>query len=153
MTRSAAIFDMDGTLCDVTGIRHLLGVGKSGRRNKRNFDAFHEESVNCPPNDWVLRNARWLNDQDVAIIVVTARKSRWFNVTWWWLRENGVPFDRLYMRDDWDQRKDAIVKGEILDRIWREGFDPVIAYDDNPNVIALWEASGIPTVRVPGWID
>ena len=145
----AAIFDVDGTLCNVESVRHHLGVGVPGA--KRDYNRFHEESVNCPPHQWVVDRARWMAEQDLGIIVVTARKARWFNHTWWWLRENRVPFDALHMRDDWDQRPDYVVKKDILERI-RRRWEPVIAFDDNPAVIRLWEEEGISTVRVPGWV-
>lgn len=141
-----AIFDVDGTLCDVSGIRHYLNNGN------RNFNAFHSESVNCPPHQWVVEMAQETRNNDIAIIVVTARKSRWFNHTWWWLNENRVPYDELLMRDDWDQRPDYEVKNDILTRI-RARWNPLFAVDDNPNVIELWQQNGIPAIVVPGWED
>lgn len=139
----AVIFDVDGTLCNVSSIRHYL------RGDQRDFESFHRESVNCPPNEWVAQLARDMNEY-YAIIVVTARKNRWFNPTWWWLNENGVPYDELFMRDDRDQRKDYVVKQEILNRIVKR-YNPILAVDDNPNVIELWEQNDIPTIIVPGW--
>ena len=41
---AAVIVDIDGTLVDVSSVRHhVAGPGK------RNFDAFHRESADCPP--------------------------------------------------------------------------------------------------------
>lgn len=45
---AALLVDLDGTLVDVSGIRHFVEGGK------RDFDSFHLESVNCPPNWNVL---------------------------------------------------------------------------------------------------
>ena len=42
--QEAAIFDMDGTLCDVRSIRHYVQY----KPNHRNFHKFHGESINCP---------------------------------------------------------------------------------------------------------
>ena len=42
------------------------------------------------------------------------------------------------------------VKRDILSTI-RCHYDVVMAVDDNPSVIALWEAEGIETIVVPGW--
>lgn len=152
----AAIFDVDGTLCDVSSIRWMLGIGvdpatKEQVRSK-NFDRFHEESAGCPPHSNIASEARWFHAQGYKILIVTARKSRWFNVTWFWLRHNKIPFDRIYMRQDWDQRKDRIVKQEILEQIIQQ-YRPVVAYDDNPNVIDLWRENNITTVLVPGWVE
>ena len=140
------IFDVDGTLCNVSNIRHHL------RNGNRNFDHFHADSVNCPPHQWVVNMAQNLSRNGIDIVVVTARKSRWFNVTWWWLNENRVPYVDLLMRDDWDQRPDYEVKEDILHRI-NQRWVPVLAVDDNPNVVGLWRENGIPTIQVPGWED
>lgn len=47
MLPEAVVVDCDGTLVDVSGIRHLLtGPGR--------FDAFHRASIDCPPHQWVV---------------------------------------------------------------------------------------------------
>ena len=140
---NAVIFDMDGTLANVSGIRHYV------RARPKNFDKFHAESINCPPNEEVVQSARDLVT-DHVILVVTARKVKWVYHTLFWLVENGVPYDELLMRDDWDDRPDYEVKRDILEHI-RSRWTPVLAFDDNPNVIKLWEEHGIPTVHVEGW--
>jgi len=142
----AAIFDMDGTLADVTSIRHhVLGSIK-------NFDAFHRASVDVPTHQWVVDRARALHDDGIAILIVTARNHMWRHHAVWWLALNDVPSDALWMRHDDDQRKDRLVKEDILKRILELGFEPIIAFDDNPTVIDLWVEHGIPVVNVPGWV-
>jgi len=139
----AVLVDCDGTLVDVTGIRHLLdGPGR--------FDAFHRESVNCPPNQWVIDEVRAQHAAGRAVLVVTARQARYRNLTAFWLAMHGVPSDAMWMRATNDGRPDRVVKAEILVRI-RTRWRPVLAFDDNPNVVALWEAEGIPVTIVPGW--
>lgn len=144
MKSAAVIFDMDGTLTDVSGIRHHV----TGPR--RDFDAFHRASVDCPPHDWVADLARQCDTDGFAVLVVTARRARWRHHTAWWLAMHGVPSAALFMRHDRDGRPDAAVKRDILARI-RRSWDPVLAVDDQPAVLAVWESAGIRTVRVPGW--
>ena len=55
------------------------------------------------------------------------------------------------MRGPADFRKDVIVKQEMLESINCDGYNLIEAWDDNPNIIQLWESNGIPTVLVPGW--
>ena len=136
---------MDGTLCDVSAIRQML-------LDTRNFDAFHAESVNCPPHHGVVELLNQAKDDGHAIIVVTARKHRWRNHTATWLALNGVHSDAMFMRHDNDQRKDYLVKKDILNTV-RNSYDVVHAVDDNPAVIKLWIEEGIPTTLVTGWID
>lgn len=140
--------DMDGTLCDVSDIRHYV------RGESRNFDKFHRASLFCPPNTGVLFAClSWKVLAKTPVLIVTARDARYEQVTRDWLFKYGVIYDALYMRPWGDQRPDYVVKSEILAQIRADGYNPVLAYDDNPSVIQLWEENNIKTVTVPGWID
>ncbi|SES03663.1 hypothetical protein [Streptomyces qinglanensis] len=141
--RDAVIFDVDGTLCDVRGIRHLLD--EPGR-----FHAFHTASVDCPPHAHVVGAAHEARAAGLGVLVVTARSVRFRPHTAMWLALHGVPSDAMWMRAHHDQRPDYEVKRSILARI-RERWRPVHAWDDNPAVLALWAEEGIPTTVVPGW--
>jgi phosphoglycolate phosphatase-like HAD superfamily hydrolase len=141
--RDAVIFDMDGTLCDVRSIRHLIN-GPGG------FDAFHQASIDCPPHEWVVEAAREAHAAGQAVLIVTGRAQKHRNVTAMWLALHNVPSDGMWMRRNGDFRKDFIVKREILARI-RQRFNPVRAWDDNPNVLDLWRQENIPVTVVPGW--
>lgn len=142
--RSCVIFDMDGTLADVSGIRHHV------RGLARDFDAFHAASVDCPPHHDVVAMARDFHDAGIDVVIVTARTHRWRHHTAWFLAMHDVPSVAMFMRHDGDQRPDVDVKRDILARI-RQTWNVVAAVDDNPNVTALWISEGIPTHIVPGW--
>jgi phosphoglycolate phosphatase-like HAD superfamily hydrolase len=142
--KTAVIFDMDGTLADVSSIRHHV------EGPKKNFRAFHEDSVNVPPNPDVLQMAHDAKQSGHDVIVVTARDAEYKPHTTWWLSEHEVPHDALYMRNRGDRRPDYEVKKDILGHIAKH-WEPVHAVDDNPNVLKLWHENGISTTRVPGW--
>lgn len=143
--RSAVIFDVDGTLADVTSIRHhVMGGGP------KNFDKFHEQSVNVPPHPHVVQMAHDAKKAGHDVIVVTARKAQWRPHTAMWLAQNNVPSDAMFMRANDDQRPDYEVKNDILQRI-SKSWDVVHAVDDNPHVLRLWDEHKIPTTQVPGW--
>lgn len=142
----AVIFDMDGTLCDVRSVRHHI----TGPR--RDFDAFHRASAGCPPHPWVVEAAREQAAAGRAVLIVSARLERYRRLTSMWLALHEVPSDTLLMRPDGDFRKDFVVKADILRRI-RRRWTPVHAWDDNPQVLSLWEREGIPCTVVPGWDD
>lgn len=147
----AVIFDMDGTLADVSGLRHYV-QGGPGNNYKKDFDSFHSESAAAPPNQDVVNMARQFDQSGHKVVVVTARSARYRPHTAFWLADNHVPSDAMYMRPDGDHRPDYEVKKDILGRINRS-YDVVHAVDDNPNVLKLWHEHGIPTTRVPGWND
>lgn len=140
----AVIFDVDGTLVDVSGIRHLLNAPT------RDFEAFHQASMDCPPHTWVVDLARATHRAGRKVVVVTARRETFSFLTALWLQENNVPHERLEMRGRYDFRPDGQVKADILARL-RNRYRIVGAVDDNPAVIALWESENIPVTVVPGW--
>jgi predicted kinase len=139
----AVVYDMDGTTTDISGIRHFV------RGKYRNFDAFHRSSLFCPPNQDVLDMMHDTAAAGLTNIVVTARNREYEDVTVKWLDDHNAPFSNIYMRKDGDQRKDNIVKAEILEDILVD-YDVVHAVDDRPEVIEVWHSAGIQTTLVPG---
>lgn len=149
--RDAVIFDMDGTLADVSSIRHYLKKYDNGK-NYKDFESFHRESVNVPPHSHVADCALRAHMLGSAILIVTARRAKWRHETAWFLALHGIPSDALYMRRNNDHRPDYEVKKDILNSI-RTKYNVIHAYDDNPSVIRLWQEEGIPTTLVEGWED
>jgi FMN phosphatase YigB (HAD superfamily) len=149
--RSAVIFDMDGTLADVSSIRHhLTKYDETKRTVIKHFHRFHAESVSVPPHDHVVNAAQMAHMLGHAVLIVTARKHMWRHHTAWWLALHNVPSDMLMMRGDQDNRKDYEVKKDMLDTL-RNAYDIIHAWDDNPSIIKLWQENNIPTTVVPGW--
>lgn len=48
MNRRCLIVDMDGTLADVTSVRHHV------LNRPKDFTAFHAGALNCPAHNWVV---------------------------------------------------------------------------------------------------
>lgn len=151
--KTAVIFDMDGTLADVSSIRHhLTKYDATKRRVMKHFHRFHAESVRVPPHGHVVNAAQVAKMMGHEVLVVTARKHMWRHHTAWWLAMHNVPSDMLMMRGNEDNRKDYEVKKDMLDTI-RKAYNVIHAWDDNPSIIKLWTEEGIPTTVVPGWED
>ena len=148
--RPAYIFDVDGTLADVSSILHYVKGDRTTEKFKKNFHKFHAESVNVPPHKEVVEMVWEAVDAGFDIIVVTARKEMWRAQTSIWLAIHGIPSDALFMRQDADNRKDYEVKKDILGHI-EQFWDVAHAVDDNPNVIKLWQEHGIETTKIGDW--
>lgn len=144
--REAALFDVDGTLADVSGVRHYVLADP----RRKNFEKFHAGASYVPAHADVVDLAREQHEAGRVVVVVTARMEKWRYRTATWLQKWEVPFDHLLMRRDGDQRRDVEVKRDILAGI-REHYEVVLAVDDNPSIIELWQSEGIPVHRVPGW--
>lgn len=144
----AAIFDIDGTLADVSSMRHYVLTDP----RRKDFDRFHKAACLFAPAHVEIVSEAWMwKARGVHILVVTSRMRKWGSYTKVWMDKHGVPYDRIYMRNNGDHRRDFEVKKDILARIRSQGYSIVKAYDDNPNVLALWRAEGIPVHVVPGW--
>lgn len=146
MKPSAVIVDVDGTLVDVSSVRHhVAGPGK------RDFHAFHSGSADCPPHAEAITWVEQMADAGHHILVVTARMEQWRPLTRAWLDTHMTrPFSELVMRANRDFRPDREVKREIHAAL-SDRYHIRAAADDNPNVIALWEELGIPVTVIPGW--
>ncbi|MCW2838871.1 MAG: hypothetical protein JWR55_354 [Aeromicrobium sp.] len=135
--RDAVIFDMDGTLCDTSGIVHLI------EGDEKDFLAFHAASAACPAREDVAVAAREQAEQGRAVLVVTSREFIWRDLTLDWLVAQDVPYDALYMRIVGDFRKDVVVKTEILQQISDDGFRVLEAWEDAPDVVELWRDNDV----------
>lgn len=135
--RDAVIFDMDGTLCDTSGIVHLI------EGDEKDYHAFHAASADCPARDEVVAAARQQAEQGRAVLVVTSREFIWRDLTLDWLVAQGVPYDALYLRIVGDFRKDVAIKTDILQQIADDGFEVSEAWEDQPDVVELWESHDI----------
>ena len=138
----AIIVDMDGTLCDVEGVRHYV----TGEH--RDFRSFHEASRFCPTRPEVEDEVRRAHADGLAVIIVTARDARFERTTRDFLARHTIPFDALYMRPYGDQRRDTAVKDEIFDRVVADGFCPVRAIDDRHDVAEVWRSHGLDVLLV-----
>ena len=152
----AIIVDMDGTLVNVSSIRHYvvdIPVDEEGvKKRQKDFDSFHKASLFCPANWDVVDKVQWYWEARIDVLIVTARNRNYEKTTRDWLHKYAIPYNKLFMRDVGDYRPDVDVKRDILAEI-EETWRVVHAIDDNPNVIALWEEKGIPVTLVPGWED
>lgn len=110
--REAVIADMDGTIVDVSAIRHLI-AGPGG------FHRFHRASIDCPPHAWVIEELREHHAAGRAVLIVTAREALplFRHVTAWTLALHDVPSDAMWMRARGDYRPDPVIKAEILTKI------------------------------------
>ena len=132
------IFDIDGTLADIA---HRRGFLDGDRPDWFRFnDAMGKDTPNVPVVE--LYQTLW-NSGVYDLQIVTGRNERFRKVTETWLTWNEIPFNRVSMRADKDQRPDNIIKGEILDMFRKEGRDIAFAVDDRQQVVDMWRENGV----------
>ena len=144
MKPTAHIYDVDGTLANVDPYLHYV------RGSNRDYNAFHEASIDALPNVNVLEMLNNSVSDGHSILVVTSRKEKYRGLTSMWLAKNNIRSHGLFMRAENDNRPDYEAKKDMLTEI-RKHWNVVHAIDDNPNVIKLWEEYGIPTTKIGTW--
>ena len=137
----AVIADLDGTLCDVSSIQHLV------EGEERDFHAFHAASADCPPIATAVDAVRAAKKRGAGILIVTSREFIWRDLTLDWLAAHDIPYDELVMRTVGDYRADHIVKAEMLDDLEKRGWNVTDAWEDRDDVADLWASRGITVHR------
>lgn len=129
------VFDIDGVLADVRHRLHFL------QHRPKDWDGF----FGAAPADPVLtEGARAAAEaaESTTIVYLTGRPSRCRADTQQWLRDNGLPEGRLYMRPDRDRRPARFYKAETLRRIAAD--DEVVAIIDDDRAV-------VDHLRAAGW--
>ena len=136
--RHVVLFDIDGTIANIEHRRPFLD------QDPPDWRSFNAEMGGDTPNAAVVALYRtlWVSP-DYDLILVSARSEAFRALTERWLVWNEIPFDRLLMRRDKDQRADHIVKEEILDRLLAEGLQIQFTVDDRQQVVDMWRRRGI----------
>lgn len=138
--RNAVIFDLDGTICDVTHRRHFVAT------KPKNWKAWNEGMVNDTPNAAVEFVFRALNNAsnaaDTDLIFVSGRSDDYREKTEEWLNKYNFAYNALFMRKCKDNRDDSIVKGEIADEI-EKTHNILFVFDDRKRVVDMWTRRGV----------
>jgi len=140
--REAALFDLDGTLCDTSTIEHLT------QGPDRDYAAFHAASAGCPPRDDVRAALEDACERGLVIVLWTGREFVWRDLTLDWLAGHGIAHDGLYMRWAADYRPATTVKAALLQDIAADDLRVVEAWEDDPAVAELLRESGVATVHL-----
>ena len=130
--KDAFIFDIDGTLAYTTW------------RNVYDWSLVH--------TDWVYKDvaemANILLKAWNYIIICSWREDTCRVETEKWLIDNKIPYDKLFMRKEWDKRKDSIVKYEILTNDIIPHYYVKWVFDDRDQVVKMWREAGLRCYQV-----
>ena len=145
-TGKVIVFDLDGTICNVDHRRHWVAS------KPKNWAAWNAGIPFDTPNEdivWMLRT--FANDPNTRIVLCSGRGDEHRAETEAWLLTHNIYHDALYMRAAKDNRKDSIVKVELLGEIERDFGRPWLWVDDRQQVVDAIRAEGIRVLQVaPG---
>lgn len=144
------IFDLDGTLADITKRR-----GMSTKENgKIDWDIFFkpENIWFDKPNEPVIEMAKILS-QKHRIVILSGRSKATKQETVRWLKKFEVPFDVLKMRPttkEWLFMPDDQLKKHWLDTLFSgDKKDNILCiFDDRDKVVKMWRENGLTCFQV-----
>ena len=139
--------DVDGVRSDASGRQyHLHGA-------ERDWSAFFEASVDDPPIPEGIRLVERLCDGR-TVVLLTARPAGLADTTLAWLERHGIRWDLLAMRRDGDRGSSPDVKRALLADLRADGYEPVLAVDDDPRNLVMYRCEGVSTVYLySGYYD
>lgn len=128
----AIISDIDGTLALV------------GDRSPYDAAKCEQDALNEPIADIV--NA--YHQSAFHVLLVSGRSEQHRPQTEAWLKQKGVRYHELFMRQDGDNRKDAIIKREIYETYIAEKYNIEFVLDDRDQTVSVWRSLGLTCLQV-----
>jgi len=128
------IYDLDGTAA-------IMG-------DRSPYDASECDKVDRP-NYPLLEILMHLEDADYNLIALSGRSDAYREPTQRFLDKHSFPYDALHMRKDGDNRKDAIIKGELYEEHIKGKFNVLVVFDDRNQMVDFWRKdAGLPCFQV-----
>lgn len=137
------IFDLDGTLCDISHRLHFI------QKEKADWAAFYAACSDDKPIEHMLRLCFDLIEM-AKLVFVSGRSDECRAATEAWLDKHlpSVVSKPLYMRKAGDFRQDYVVKLELMEQVKADGYRPLMVFEDRYQVVQAWRAAGIPCAQV-----
>jgi len=158
--RNLYVFDLDGTLCDITHRLKYIRNSNGTRLTHPDWKTFFKECVNDEPLSGTIEILKSLQRCGKQICICSGRSDEVQKETIEWLQLQGIDIIRLIlvMRKDGDYRSDITVKDELLTGVLDilnneyEGvtWNPII-FEDRKSVVDMWRNKGFTCYQVaPG---
>ena len=124
----------DAIICDIDGtLAHMQD------RSPFDWSRVGDDTLDGEVADYLTMQHK----QGTSIILLSGRDGVCRPETEKWLEDNAISYDKLYMREEGDCRKDTIVKEEMFDRAVRNNYNVLHVLDDRPVVCDMWRDLGL----------
>jgi predicted secreted acid phosphatase len=133
--KEIVIFDIDGTLADVSERLHHL------QKKPKDWDSFFQGMAQDKAIQSLVRLCNILYSAGIQIILCSGRSEEHRQETVAWLVKQGVPYHELLLRKDGDRRSDVVVKRELLAKIDKSRV--LFVVEDRSRVVEMWRAEGL----------
>ena len=135
MADEIVIFDIDGTLADVSERIHHV------RKKPKNWNAFFEGMAQDKAIHAMVRLCNILCASGLRIILCSGRSEEHREETVTWLDQQGVNYHELLLRKENDRRSDTMVKREMLATMDKSKI--LFVVEDRSRVVEMWRSEGL----------
>jgi predicted secreted acid phosphatase len=135
MAEEIVIFDIDGTLADVSARVHHV------EKKPKDWDAFFRGMSQDKAIHSIVRLCNIMYASGLKILLCSGRGEEHRSETIQWLAENGVNYHELILRRAGDRRSDVVVKREMLAGIDRNKI--LFVVEDRNGVVEMWRSEGL----------
>ena len=135
MTEEIVIFDIDGTLADVSERLHHI------KKKPKDWDAFFQGIPQDKAIQSMVRLCNILYQSGIKIILCSGRSDQYRAETIEWMAQQGVRYHELLLRPTHDRRSDVIVKREMLGGMDRSKI--LFVVEDRSGVVEMWRSEGL----------
>lgn len=135
MTEEIVIFDIDGTLADVSERIHHV------RKKPKNWNAFFQGMAQDKAIHSMVRLCNLLYASGIQIVLCSGRSEEHRQQTVDWLTQQGVNYHNLVLRKDNDRRQDSVVKREMLAHLDKTKI--LFVVEDRSRVVEMWRSEGL----------
>ena len=135
MTEEIVIFDIDGTIADISERIHHV------KKKPKNWNAFFQGMAQDKAIHSMVRLCNILYASGIKIILCSGRNEEHRSQTVQWLAQQGVNYQELILRANGDKRSDTVVKREMLAGIERSQI--LFVVEDRSRVVEMWRSEGL----------
>lgn len=135
MPEEIVIFDIDGTLADVSARVHHV------RKKPKNWKAFFQGMAQDKAIHSMVRLCNILYVARIRIVLCSGRSEEHRKESVQWLAKQNVKYHELRLRRDGDRRTDAVVKREMLEGLDKEKI--LFVVEDRNRVVEMWRSEGL----------
>ena len=136
------IFDLDGTLADISHRLHFI------QQEKKDWDSFFDACKDDKPIIQTIDVARALYEAGFVIEIWSGRSMRVRRETEDWLKRNNVRFHLMRLRSETDRRSDVILKEDWLHSLIYRISWPTLVFEDRTRVVEMWRKNGVKCFQV-----
>ena len=135
------IFDLDGTLANIDHRLHYI------KQKTKDWQSFSKACTSDTPKQAVIQTAKALYQLGHPLWILSGRSASVERETRAWLKQYGIPYNKLLMRPinnfipDYELKRQWIIEYDLKSRT-------LCVYDDRQKVVDMWREEGFECFQV-----